>query len=157
MKVHLMYKNRDFDSEFKITPYEQVLTQDLELNTLFDAMANDDKFIMEVVRRAVFSSLDNTEEILYRQSVLKDCIKNPDVVRKVYSIVTETIEREKQNWWGISSMFLSSVLSSSVSLLEMFMEMLKKLRNVVDDYVGQFESEGFRTLFTMLQQELDFD
>ena len=155
MKVHLMYKNRDFDSEFKITPYEQVLTQDLELNTLFDAMANDDKFIMEVVRRAVFSSLDNTEEILYRQSFLKDCIKNPNVVRKVYSIVTETIEREKQNWWGISSMFLSSVLSSSVSLLEMFMEMLKKLRNVVDDYVGQFESEGFRTLFTMLQQELD--
>lgn len=155
MKVHLMYKNRDFDSEFKITPHEQVLTQDLELNTLFEAMANDDKFIMEVVIRVVFSSLDNTEEILYRQSVLKDCIKNPDVVRKVYSIVTEAIERKKQNWWGISSMFLSSVLSSSVSLLEMFMEMLKKLHNVADDHVGQFESEGFRTLFTMLQQELD--
>lgn len=155
MKAHLMYQNRDFDNEKKITPLEQILIQDLELNTLFDAMANNDKFIMEVVRRAVFSSLNNSEDILYRQSILKDCIKNPDVVRKIYGIVTEAIERKKKNWWGISSMFLSSVLSSSVSLLQMFVEMLKMLRNVVDEYAGQFESKGFRTLFTMLQEELD--
>lgn len=155
MKAHLMYQNRDFDNELKITPHEQILTQDLELNTLFDAMANDDKFIMEVARRAVFSSLNNPGEILYRQSILKDCIKNPDVVRKIYSIVTEAIERKKKNWWGISSMFLSSVLNSSVSLLQMFVEMLKKLRNVVDEHAGQFESKGFITLFTMLQEELD--
>ena len=155
MKVFLMYEDHDFDNGRKITPHEQVLTQDLELNTLFDAMANGNEFVMEVVRRAVFSSLKNPEEILYRQSILKDCIKNPDVVRALYDIANEAIKRKGEHWWGISSRYLSSVLSSSVSLLKMLMGMLKKLRRVVDEHIGQFESKGFVRLFTMLQEELD--
>ena len=155
MKVYLMYEDHDFDNKKKITPHEQVLTQDLELKKLFDAMANGDEFIREVAGRAVFSSLDNPDEILYRQSILQDCIKNPDVVRALYGIAKESVKRKRDQWWGISSWYLSSVLNSSVSLLQMLVGMLKRLRKVVDEHAWQFESKGFMGLFTMLQKELD--
>jgi hypothetical protein len=50
MKAFLMYKDRDFDIRQTLPRNEQALTQDLELNTLFNAMALDDKFLFEVAR-----------------------------------------------------------------------------------------------------------
>lgn len=159
MKVHLMYPDRDFefvfDKENKLTAHETILIQDLELDTLFDAMAGGDKLVLEVVKKAVFESLKNRDEILYRQKILADCIKNPGVVRALYDIANEAIKKKRENWWGIAGIFLSSTLSSSISLLQMFAETLKKFRAVVDDNASRFESEGFTTLFTMIQQELD--
>lgn len=157
MKVHLMYCDRDFDKELKITPHRQILIQDLELNTLFAAMANDDKIILGAVRKAVFESLENKEKILYRQDILKDCIKNPNTIRKLYDIATTAIERKKKSWWGVSSMYLSSILSGSVDLLQIFTEMMRKIRSVVDEQDGKFQSEGFKTLFSILKKELDND
>ena len=39
MKAFLMYKDQDFDLQRQLPSNEQALTQDLELNTLFHAMA----------------------------------------------------------------------------------------------------------------------
>jgi hypothetical protein len=44
MKAFLMYKDRDFDLKRKLPSNEQALIQDLELNTLFNAMAQGDTF-----------------------------------------------------------------------------------------------------------------
>jgi hypothetical protein len=68
MKAFLMYKNRDFDLWRKLPWNEQALTQDLELNTLFDSMALEDKFLFEVAKSAVLSGLNNDlDTIRYRQ------------------------------------------------------------------------------------------
>lgn len=155
MKVHLMYENRDFDCQFKITSHQKELIQDLELNTLFNVMANKDEFIFETIQSAIFSSLNNIEEILYRQDVLKDCIKNPNVIRKLYNITTEAIEKKRKYLWGIGGDSPTSVLSCSVNLLQMLVEMLKKLRKVVDEHAAFFESKGFITFIKMLQEELN--
>lgn len=70
MKAFLMYKNRDFDPQQKLPWNEQALTQDLELNTLFNAMALGDPFLFEVAREAVLSGLNNDlDTILYRQNI----------------------------------------------------------------------------------------
>jgi hypothetical protein len=39
MKVFLMHKDQDFDLQRQLPSNERVLTQDLELNTLFNTMA----------------------------------------------------------------------------------------------------------------------
>jgi len=156
MKVNLMYQDHDFDRDFKISQHEQLLIQDLGLDTFFNIMANNDELISEVTKKALFSSLTNPAEILYRQDILKDCINNPSVVKNLYSIANEAIKR-KREWYlfGISCMFISSVMSNAVNLLQMFVEMLKKLRKVADMYSNQFESKGLVSLFKMLQKELD--
>lgn len=78
MNVFLMYRDRDFNLQGELPWNEQSLTRDLDLNTLFDAMAQGDDFLFEVAKRAVLSGLDNDmETILYRQDILKDCLKMP--------------------------------------------------------------------------------
>jgi hypothetical protein len=48
-----MHRDQDFDLERDLPPNTGALIQDLELNTLLDAMAADDKFLFEVASRAL--------------------------------------------------------------------------------------------------------
>jgi len=157
MKAFLMYRDRDFDRQRKLPANEAALTQDLELDTLFDAMAQGDKFLYGVARIAVLTGLDNDlEAIRYRQDVLRDCLKNPAVVRELYRIAEETLEnRKKHYWWGFFKGRPSSVLYGSLSMMEMFVGVLEELRDIAAEHAGKFESEGFRAFFAMLVRELD--
>src|SRR5579884_2209952 len=157
MKAFLMYKDRDFDLQGKLPPNEQALTQDLELNTLFNAMALGDKFLFEVAKKAVLSSLTDLETICYRQDILKDCLKNASIVRDIYDITIEAIESEKKNFLGFLSKYPDTLLRRSIQMLRIFVDMLKKLRQIADEHAYTFESEGFRAFFGMLERELGDD
>lgn len=156
MKAFLMYKDQDFDLQRKLPWNEQDLIQDLELNTLFNAMALGDDFLFEVVKKAVLSGLDNElGTILYRQNILKDCLKNSATVRDIYDLAVESIDQEKKVYrWGILRDQPNAVLRRSIEVLQMFVGMLKKLKHIADSHARKFESEGFTRFFTMLQQEL---
>jgi hypothetical protein len=117
-------------------------------------MAQGDEFLFDVAKQAMFSSLDAPEAIRYRQAVLKDCLKNPAVVREIYSIPIEATDREHRRWMGIFSRYPSSVLHGAVQMLEMFVTLLRKLKRIADEHGGEFESEGFHRFFAMIQQEL---
>jgi len=74
VKVFLTHRDQDFDLQQALPPNEEALTQDLELNTLFNAMALEDAFLFDVAKKAVLSSLVDPETIVYRQHVLADCL-----------------------------------------------------------------------------------
>jgi DNA mismatch repair ATPase MutS len=151
-----MYKGWDFDLQRKLPWNEQALTQDLELTTLFNAMAGGDNFLFEVAKSAVLSGLnDALNTILYRQDVLKDCLKHQSIVRGLYNIAVEAIEREKKNYFGLFSRYPGAVLHRSIEVLQMFVTMLKKLKNIADEHADRFESEGFTAFFAMLKKELE--
>lgn len=156
MKAFLMFRDHDFDLKGKLPWNEQVLTQDLELNTLFHAMALGDDFLFEMAKKAVLSGLSNDlNTILYRQEILKDCLKNPSIARDIYDIAVEAIEREKKVYFGYwFSKYPSAILSRSIEVLQMFVGMLKKLKNIADEHADKFESEGFERFFAMLKREL---
>lgn len=155
MKAFLMFKDQDFDLEQKLPWNEKALTQDLELNTLFSAMALDDQLLFEVARKTVLSSSGDLDIICYRQNILKDCLNNSSVVNNIYDIAVQAIEREKKHYIGFFSQYPTAILHRATDVLQMFMEMLKKLRNIADEHADNFESEGFSRFFTMLKQELD--
>ncbi|MHB1376340.1 MAG: MutS-related protein [Candidatus Humimicrobiaceae bacterium] len=156
MKVFLMYKDRDFDPEVKLPTNEKSLTQDLELNTLFNAMALGDSFLFDAARKVVLSSLNDPKTILYRQNILKDCIKNSAVIRSIYDITIETIEIRRKNYLGgMFSNHPSSVLYGSAQLMQLFEKMLKKIKNIADEHAYNFESEGFKVFFGMIKKEFD--
>ena len=157
MKAFLMYKDHDFDLQQKLPPHAQALTQDLELQTLFNAMALGDKFVFEVAKQAVLSSVNDLDAIRYRQHILQDCLKNPSIVRDIYAIAVESIESERRNFWGLLSKYPAMVLNRSIDVLQMFVDMLKKLRHIAEEHVGSFESEGFTAFFAMLNTELGDD
>ena len=156
MKVLLMHRDRDFDLKQALPWNEQALTQDLELNILLHAMAVDDEFLLDVARKVLLSGLGNdVDTILYRQEIVKDSLKNPEVVTELYNLTVVAITSAKKVWWGMSSHYPGSMLGGAIDLLEFLLGMLKKLRGIAEEVAGRFESQGFTALFTMLGKELD--
>jgi DNA mismatch repair ATPase MutS len=155
MKAFLMYRERDFDLKRTLPSHEQALTQDLELNTLFNAMALGDEFLFEVAKKVFLFSVSDLDTILYRQNILRDCLNNPSIVRDIYAVAAESIEREKKHYFGFLSNYPDTILNRSIEVLQMFVVMLKKLRNIGDEHAGKFQSEGFRAFFAMLNKELN--
>lgn len=157
MKVFLLYPDRDFDPKQPLPPNVDDLTQDLALNILLQAMAQGDKFLFQVARQVLFSSLDDIAPILYRQAILKDCLRHPQIIREIYQIPLEFQERKRKRWLWVSPRHSSpsSILSSARELLEASLDLLRRLRAIADQNVHTFESQGFRRFFTMIQQELD--
>ena len=131
------------------------LTQDLELGTLFGAMAAGDEFLLEVAKKAVLASLHEPDAILYRQHVLADCLEQSDVVREMYAIAVEAVERERRVLGWMMSDSPEGVLHRSVEVLQIFMGLLKRLRQTADEHGATFRSEGFTRLFGMFARELD--
>jgi hypothetical protein len=157
MNVFLLYRDRDFDPQAPLTPGDQALIQDLELETLIAAMARGDVFLADVIRKVMLSSLMNADAIRYRQDVLRDCMRNPDVIRTIYDLSIKPIENRKKFFFGVFSRFPSSILYSSVQIMQMFLELLRRLRNIADNTGKLFTSEGFVRFFAMVRRELDDD
>jgi DNA mismatch repair ATPase MutS len=157
VKVFLMNRDRDFELERELPPNEKALTQDLELETLLEAMAAGDEFLLDVARKAVLSSLDDPEAIVYRQRVLADCVDRQPIVRAIYELAVEAthVERQAGMYLSLAHSSPDTILSRSVRILEGLVDVLKRLRKLADDEAGNFRSEGFTRFFAMLEQELD--
>jgi hypothetical protein len=155
MKAHLMYGDRDFDLDGQAPPLAAALTQDLELSTLFAAMAAGDAYLLNVATKAVLTSLTEPDAIIYRQHILADCQERASIVREMYAIAVEAIEGEKKVWGWSSERYPQGALDRSVRVLDLLVGLLRKLRRLGDQHGGEFRSKGFTTLFTMLSTELN--
>jgi len=151
-----MHRDGDFDSNQPLPWNAGDLAQDLDLEVLLDAMSGDDKFLFEVSRRALLcGSVNDIDTVKYRQDCLKDCLQNLAVVRGLYDLVVDAIEKTRRETWGITSHYPSSALYSAIHLLELLVSKLRKLRDTAAAIASQFKSEGFTTLFAMIARELD--
>jgi len=122
MKAHLLYRDQDIDLQRPLPWNEEALTKDLALNTLFNAMARGDKFVFEVARNVILSGLDNDlATIRYRQKILQDCLNHPAVVRELYAVAVEAMEKEKKHYYFSLWRHPEWLLRGSIELLEMFL------------------------------------
>lgn len=155
MKAFLMYKDQDFNLEQQLPWNEGALTQDLELNTLWNAMAGGDTFLFTVVKSAILSSLDDPEAITYRQQVLADCLAQPATVRQLYALTVEFLQAERKIWGLFGHYSASALLQRAIEVVELAVPFLKRLRTTAAEEAGNFHSEGFTRFFAMLTAELD--
>lgn len=156
MKVFLLYEAEDFDFGVPLPSNHEDVIQDLELTTLLRSMAQGDKFLFEISTHVLLTSLDDPAAIRYRQRVLADCLAQPDVVRQIYAIAVAALQ-DKRGLWGYSSHFPSAILSGAVHQLEALFDRMKELRQIADEHLEKFHSDGLRTLLRTLQRELDDD
>ncbi len=155
MKVLLMFRDRDFALGEDSPANAQELVQDLDLETLFRSMAVGDNFLLEVTKSAVLGSLKDRGSILYRQEILNDCIEFSEIVREIYGLSVDAIERERRIWGWFSTSSPDSLLYRSVEALGLHLESLERLRKLADEHGVKFRSEGFKRFFAMIVRELD--
>jgi hypothetical protein len=154
MKVNLLYANHDFDTTIEPPAGSVDLIEDLGLNEIFETMARGDRFLFEVARRVLLSSLDDRRSVVFRQKILGDCLKQPEVIRELHAISVAAIEGEK-HIWGFTNRQPAGILRRSRDALEHFVYLLKKLRHITGEQAGQFRSEGLAKLCSTLAAELD--
>lgn len=152
-----MHRDRDFSPARESDRVAPEPRQDLALDTLWQAMAGDDDFLAGVARDAILSCTGNdADTILYRQAALRDVLDHPDVARQLYDLAVDAIEQEKKvGFFGRVSRYPASILHSSIDVLQMFADRLRKLRDIAREQASRFESEAFVRLFAMLVDELD--
>jgi DNA mismatch repair ATPase MutS len=154
MKVCLLHPENNFVSP-PLPWNERALAQDLGLDAVFGVMAHRDKFLFGAIRDVVLASLTtNVDTILYRQSVLQDCLKHPTVVRDLYAIAVKGVECENKGYWAFFGKYPTGLLNRSLELINMLVDVLRKLRHLAEKQTEGFDSEGFRNLFTRLRREL---
>jgi len=155
MKVWLMYPDRDWDPKQPLPPQAEALVQDLNLQVLWETMAQGDRFLLETVQRGVLCGLETPADILYRQAILQDCLRYPEVVRALYELPIRAIATKQKRWLGIFSRYPGAILSGALDLLEMYVELLRELRRLAEGPGQRFTSAGFRRFFAMIGTELD--
>jgi DNA mismatch repair ATPase MutS len=157
MRARLMFDDRDFHTAREPRVGEADLIADLELNTLWEAMARGDDIVRQSVRAAVLDGLTDPGQIRYRQAVLTDCLTNPKVVREIYALAVQAVASEKQVYRGMFNNRGEALVRRSITVLELFVGILEQLRAITDRDGHEFQSDGFRGFFDTIRSELDDD
>jgi hypothetical protein len=154
VKALLMHPEEDFDLASPLPSNTSVLSQDLGLGVICNAMARGDRRVLESSRRALLLGLGGPVEITYRQQVLADCLEHPGVVWDLYRNAVEAVEEERKVW-GLYSGSPQSVLSRALGAATVLLAHLRQLRRLTDEHAEGFSSEGFTRFFKMVSSELD--
>lgn len=158
MKAHLMFPSRDFGLQENLASNKDDLVQDMEAQTLFDAMAGGDDFLLKVSSSAVLSGWSNDQQvILYRQAILHDCLARENVIRDLYAITLEPIQLKKSMFLISGGRHPSLMLSDGRRMLEALHGVLKKLYSFAVQEKDNFKSDGLRALCDMLTNQLSPD
>jgi len=158
MKVRLLHRDRDFDLGQPAPWNADALAQDLALPTLLDAMAGEDRLVREVSRAALLTGAsNNVDAVLYRQAVLQDALRNRAAIRELYDLTGETLDGRRKRSFGSWIRRPASALYTALDVMDLFATMLRRLRDLARGQGGRFQSEGFTTLFAMLDRELSDD
>ena len=184
MKAHLLFRDRDFDWRWALQaaagreemrsgrryqrpefdpnaglPWNQAaLTTDLGLTAIFTAMARGDDCVFEVARRVILSGVTgDLETIPYRQAVLRDCLDHPSVIRELYAISAEAMEKQRGHYLGILARYPDSVLRDAIELLTKMLGLLRRLRKLAEAHAQEFASEGWTEFFRVIRRDLTED
>lgn len=170
MNTYLLYRDREpvncktyFDSP--------AVVQDLSLHILFrmaarqvflendevKTIADSDFFIQETMKKVMIVPLENEGEILYRQAIIQDCIRNEDFIRKLYGLASDLLlkwdglgRREKKK---TGSRNMLADLVTEIHVLNLFVQGLKKIKVLLKENENNFASEGLVQLCRRLQEE----
>ncbi len=154
MQVHLMNPEQAFDWRQPLPDGARDLAHDLALDGVLSVMAGDDAFIRRVMEHALLCSVADTRVIRYRQAALQDCLNHSLVIREMYDLVCETLEKRRRYYLSGLASSPSSKLHAASDLIEMMAGSLSLLRDVATDARDLFQSEGLRALITRLEQDL---
>lgn len=150
-----MFRDGDFDTEAPLPSHPEDLVRDLELDTLLAAMARGDVFVHDVAYRALLTCLEDPEAIRYRQEVLADFLRDPDLVRALYEIGVAAAEERRHSFYGIFKDSPDANLSGAINVMRALLPLLRRLRALADGHGSECRSEGLRRFFAMLTSELD--
>ncbi len=144
MKPYLLFRPQD--RQVPPLPQEADLVKDLNLPILYNVMAKNDDYIRRAVARLVPRTVTDPDLLRYRQEILQECLRYPNVIRRLYEICSEAA-LEASEYQDLTRPGYAQVVSAAsrlqknAGLVEVLLEKLQQLANVTHQNT-EFTSEG---------------
>lgn len=173
MNVNLLFADREWGSQS--TYYDCAgIVQDLKLDVLFDTAAygfvmkngkvmyleREDEYVSEVIRKVMLCPLVNGADVVYRQTVLKDCLKNEDFIKYLYKISSNVSEQWNQlgkNGKTAGSSETKSGLINDIRAMRMLVSAVSEVRALAPKYKACLTSKGLLALFDGIDKEFSVE
>ena len=152
-----MFADREPAAQHTARVGEDDLVADLGLETLWAAMADGDKVVYGSVRSTLLAPLDDPGEIIYRQAVLADCLAQPTLTRELYGLAEQGLAADREIRRSMFSRRGEALVRRSIAVLEQYVVILRRLREIAEANADDVGSQGFQTFFATLRRELDDD
>lgn len=162
MRPLLTHPTRDLTRLDPWPRHAHDLVQDLELETLVEAMARGDPVVAEVARHALLAPLTEQDVIAYRQAALQDALAHPEVVRGLYALAATALERADEASWTFTPRQPSSLVYDAREVLTAYLSSLRELRELADAAAtrqasARLGSPAFAGFFERVRRDLPDD
>ncbi len=175
MNAWLLYQDREWNS-YKTYLDSESIRKDLNLDIIFKTagrkMRHDtsplpiggsdvDYNIFEVMKKVIFVPLETAEEIVYRQEILNDFIRCPELLFNLYELAQDASleiikyrdDMKQRSTRGRSNQGSGGILVSQLNFLRKLSEMMDRLDQVLTPMQGHIESRGMRAFCRRFQKE----
>ena len=154
MSVSLLYKDKVF--EWNKNTVKQDCFDDYKLESLLNIMSKGDKQIYDCCTKVMLNSLLTSDEIYYRQEVMKDCINNQKLIQEIYDIAESAINDIILNSrYILINDFPSVVLNNSIDKLRDFLHKYILMKDKLSEKQKRFHSRGFIDFIKELQEKFN--
>jgi DNA mismatch repair ATPase MutS len=154
MKTYLLDRNGVKHITEGMSWNGETIVMDLGLKPIIEAMASGDEYLFKNSLYYLLNSVQSTDEIVYRQEILRDFINNPRIAKEIYrNAVSFITEAQKQFFWFSNNDSLS--MQVSIDIIKLFAEYIGKIRNVIDSNSENIRSEGFKKFYDVVSARFD--
>ncbi len=153
MKVCLLYEDRERINEESYYDSASII-QDLGLKAIFLIAAKDlvfengevkkvekeDTYLVDTMRKVMMSPLYTEEEIRFRQQIIADCLEHEELIRELYRIASNTVQKWGEFGRGPREKLQQSNpvtrLTSDIRVLHLFCDSLSEIRTLLEETQG---------------------
>ena len=161
MKVCLLYEDKERADSGTYFDTASII-QDLGLKALFLAGAKkliydkgevkrvepEDPYLVETLKSVMMIPLATKEEIIFRQEIVKDCLRHEDLIRSLYEISSRALKIWAELGRGPGEKMSQSnpvtKLTTEIKVLHLFFDSLKKVKTLLDTREEELASRGLR-------------
>lgn len=153
MKSHLLFPDDAGEQRELRCNLESVMT-DLELDILLGAMAAGDKVFYDVAQQVILAEPPSAEVIHYRQEIVQDCLRLPNLFQDIYRVAVQALEVQRQHYFGFMRSNPGATLTGSIHLLAAYVPLLRQIRRTLTDSAGEMQSDGLKRFLASAEEEL---
>lgn len=173
MIAGLLYADKDWTNSKRYED-DKTIISDLHLTTIFHScaqrviwkdnnavkIAEADLFIEQTMRQVMMVPLRSKEEVIYRQDVIRDFMKEPELAQQLYEMATKLCKewdalgrrgKKQQDQDAAGEMI------TKIKVIHMLLNNICKVKQLLQEKQSGFASEGLKELLARIEKEITED
>lgn len=140
MKSYLLYPAKDYIKKEGKNNYS-----DLWYDTIVNHLCVYDKYVKDIYLDAENLMTTDPSVIKFRQEILKDCLRNKDVITNFYGFICELLTKCYNNRFEIDSKKVTESYLATLRVLPDIMMALENINRYFEKFKDNFKSDGLKS------------